>query len=53
VSFNWGGLAESASWLRKEDIVQLFAENGFFNFEVMEEQADHPHGPCFSAVTWI
>jgi len=49
----WGGLAESASWLRKEDIVQLFAENGFFNFEVMEEQADHPHGPCFSAVTWI
>jgi hypothetical protein len=48
----WGGLAESASWLRREDIIRVLKENGHENFKVVEEQVDHPHGPCFSAVSW-
>jgi len=48
----WGGLADSASWLRREDIISLFAESGHGNFKIVEEQVDHPHGPCFSAVSW-
>lgn len=48
----WGGLADSASWLRREDIIRLFDQSGHGHFKVVEEQVDHPHGPCLSAVTW-
>jgi hypothetical protein len=48
----WGGLADAASWLRRSDIIELFAKNGHRNFKIVEEHKDHPHGPCFSAVSW-
>jgi hypothetical protein len=47
----WGGLADSACWLRREDILSAFRAFGHSRVEVVAENRAHPHGPCFTLVT--
>ena len=47
----WGGLADSACWLAKDDILRAFRHFGHREVKVVDEQIDHPAGPCFSIIT--
>jgi len=47
----WGGLADRASWLRRDDIIAAFKAFGHVNVEVLETNMDHPHGACFTLAT--
>jgi hypothetical protein len=46
----WGGLAKSTCWLRREDILAAYTTFGFSRVEVVAEDLNHPHGPCFTVV---
>jgi hypothetical protein len=47
----WGGLADSACWLRREDIIRAFEVLGHGKVSVVAEDRGHPHGPCFTLAT--
>lgn len=47
----WGGLADAACWLRRDDILAAFRAFGHTKIEVVVDETSHPHGPCFSLVT--
>lgn len=47
----WGGLADSACWLRREDIIAAFQALGHRKVEVVAEDRAHPHGPCITLAT--
>lgn len=42
-----GGVRDDHSWLEKEGIIEILQRNGFQNIK-MEDQENHPNGPCFS-----
>ncbi len=48
----WGGLADSACWLQRDDIIGAFAAFGHGQHQVVETNLEHPHGPCFTVATW-
>jgi hypothetical protein len=48
----WGGMADSACWLARDDIIGAFAAFGHGQHQVVETNLDHPHGPCFTVATW-
>ena len=46
----WGGLADAACWLPRDEILRAFQTFGHSKVEVLETNLDHPHGPCFTIV---
>jgi hypothetical protein len=48
----WGGNKSTASFLSREDILRAFRQHGFTNFELHDEDFQHPGGPCFSISLW-
>lgn len=49
----WGGLADAASWLRRQDIVDALKRFGHTNVEIVSEDTGHPNGPCLSLVSSV
>jgi hypothetical protein len=47
----WGGLADSACWLRRDDIITAFEALGHVKVEVVSEDRAHPHGACITLAT--
>jgi hypothetical protein len=47
----WGGLADRACWLPRDDILRAFQAFGHGNVQVVDEGRDHPHGPCITIAT--
>jgi hypothetical protein len=47
----WGGLADSACWLPRDEILRAFRAFGHSRAEVVAEDVNNPHGPCFTIVT--
>ena len=47
----WGGLADRACWLTRDDILAAFRAFGHTKVEVLETNLEHPHGPCFTVAT--
>lgn len=47
----WGGLADAACWLPRDEILRAFQAFGHSQVEVLETNLDHPAGPCFTIVT--
>jgi len=47
----WGGLEDASCWLSREDILGAFRAFGHSRVEVLDENLDHPHGPCFTIAT--
>lgn len=48
----WGGNKPTASFMTRVDIMRAFKQHGFVNFELHEEDLNHPGGPCFSMSLW-
>lgn len=48
----WGGNKPTASFLSRDDILRAFKQHGFTNFELHNEDLQHPGGPCFSMSLW-
>lgn len=44
----WGGIAPTASWMTKEDILAAFRHFGMSEVNVIRDDFDHPNGPSFT-----
>jgi hypothetical protein len=48
----WGSGFESSCVLKREDILAVFALGGLKNYEIHQEDVEHPNGPSFSISFW-
>jgi uncharacterized protein DUF1698 len=48
----WGGNKPAASFMARDDILRAFAQQGFANVRIHDEDLSHPGGPCFSVSLW-
>ena len=47
-----GGNKPTASFMSREDLMRAFKQHGFVNFDLHDEDLNHPGGPCFSMSMW-
>lgn len=44
----WGGLADTAAWMTREDMLAAFTACGLSDIRVIEDNPDHPNGPALT-----
>ncbi len=44
----WGGSASNACWMKKSEILRAFTHFGLGQISIIEDNPDHPNGPCFT-----
>lgn len=48
----WGGNAMTSAMMTRADIMRAFTKYGFDQYEVHEDNEEHPGGPCFGISIW-
>lgn len=44
----WGGLAPTASWMTRDDMLAAFTACGLSDIRIIEDSPDHPNGPALT-----